>query len=84
MRKVYSDNAFHKIEFAPSESLAKRIGLPAYAYVSEADVGRLGLESSFTVVTGYPASSILKVHAGLVDATGQSVEVMAPFAPSMI
>mgnify|MGYP000420277527 CR=1 FL=1 len=83
MKKVYSDNAFHKIEFVPTEVMAKRIGSPALAFVSEAEVSRSGLEASFTMVTGRPASSILKVHKGLVDATGHPVEVMAPFSASL-
>jgi hypothetical protein len=83
MKKVYADSAFRKIEFVPTEAMAKRIGSPAFAFVSQADVEKFGLEVGFTAVTGRPASSILKVDEVLVDATGDRVEVIRPFSASV-
>lgn len=75
IKRVSKDEAFQRIEFNPDAEMAKRIGSPANAYVTVADVERMGVGRSFTAVTGLPYNAILRVHDTLVDRQGNPVEV---------
>lgn len=77
-KRVSKDEAFQRIEFNPDEELAKRIGSPANAYVTVADVERMGVGRSFTAVTGLPYYAIVRVHDELVDTQGNRVELLLP------
>ena len=78
IKRVSKDEALHRIEFTPDEETAKRVGSPALAYVTVADVERMGVGRSFTVVTGLPYHAIVRVRDELVDRLGNRVELLAP------